>query len=148
MTITKINLINQPEDSAIETQKRQFKDGYEIVHKDHIIWAIRERTEVGPELKRVLSIMENLLADHDMIQWYCPETHLTERDEETVLPSNDWHTVYSSAYMSYPANGYNIIRVAFDGKDKFISLSSNGCEFASAPSEYIKLENFRTGGAL
>ena len=143
-------IINQPEDSAIETQKRQFKDGYEIVHKDHIIWAIRERTEVGPELKRVLSIMENLLADHDMIQWYCPETHLTEKitNKGFPLPSNDWHTVYSSVYMSYPANGYNIIRVAFDGKDKFISLSSNGCEFASAPTEYIKLENFRTGGAL
>jgi len=143
-------IINQPEDSAIETQKRQFKDGYEIVHKDHIIWAIRERTEVGPELKRVLSIMENLLADHDMIQWYCPETHLTEKitNKGFPLPSNDWHTVYSSAYMSYPANGYNIIQVAFDGKDKFISLSSNGCEFASAPSEYIKLENFRTGGAV
>ena len=143
-------IINQPEDSAIETQKRQFKDGYEIVHKDHIIWAIRERTEVGPELKRVLSIMENLLADHDMIQWYCPETHLTEKitNKGFPLPSNDWHTVYSSVYMSYPANGYNIIQVAFDGKDKFISLSSNGCEFASAPSEYIKLENFRMGGAL
>jgi len=148
MTITKINLINQPEDSTINTQKRQFKDGYEIVHKDRIIWAIRERTEEGPEQERVVSIMENLLADHDMIQWYCPETHLTEKDEETVLPSNDWHTVYSSAYMSYPANGYNIIQVAFDdrldGKDKFISLSSNGCEFASAPTEYIRLE----GGAV
>lgn len=124
--------------------QRQFKDGFEIISKDHIIWAIKERTKEGPEQERVLSIIENLLAKHDMIQWYCPDTH---DNKPAFLPSNDWYTMYSSAYMTYPVNGYNIIRVAFDermdGKDKFISLSSNGCAYASAPTEYIRLE----GGA-
>tara|TARA_R110000765_G_scaffold401829_1_gene497391 strand:- start:789 stop:1220 length:432 start_codon:yes stop_codon:yes gene_type:complete len=129
--------LNQ-EDEIIKTKKRPFKNGFEIVHKDHIIWAIKERTEEGPEQERVVSIIENLLADHDLIQWYCPETH--DDTKPSFLPSNDWHTMYSSAYMSYPANGYNIIQVAFDGKDKFICLSTNGCEYASAPSEYIRLE--------
>ena len=143
MTITKINLINQPEE-AMQKQKRQFENGFEVVTTVDTLSDIKATITEGPEQDRVVSIIKSIVGNSDTVQWYSHETHSGEDgpDEFKALGSfpDKMETVYDSASIDHGPSGYNIIDIAYDKNHCYFILSLNGSSFNSALSDYYRVE--------
>jgi len=153
MTITKINLINQPEE-AMQKQKRQFENGFEVINTVDALNDIKmilnggkdPSISSGPEQDRVVSIVKSLLGNSDTVQWYSAETHSDDTEGASQIevlesfPMNEMKTIYDSLYLDHGPHGYNIIDVGYDKNYCYFILSTNGSPLASALSDYYRVQ--------
>ena len=104
------------------------------------------KTNAGdyPDAQRVASVIEDILAfkNPTKVSWYFSEVHGQQDSVENYLETLTFHTVYDSSRI--PGIGdYNIVEIATDPERMFglkhvVAISLNGCNLASALTEYIR----------
>ena len=106
---------------------------------------ITELKTVGgyPDAERVANVVEDILAfkNPTKVGWYFSEVHGQQDTIEDYLDRLTFHTVYNSSRI--PGIGdYNIVKIAQDEEKCnpyfVVAISLNGCNLASALTEYIR----------
>ena len=124
----------------------------QILEEDVLSWSLNLETN---ESSRVVSLLEEILVDVGEVGYYFSEDDgIIERYEE-YLAGLEWNYVYDSSQVYRLGNQdvYNIIQIARTPHTQFndywyLSVSLNGSNLSSAPTEYLRFNSFERDQGL
>ena len=111
----------------------------ELLNTKEFIAELQSQVGNYPDGQRVAGVIEDILAfkNPTEVSWYFSEVHDTREHVEEYLETLTFHTVYDSSRI--PGIGdYNIVSIAQDEENFVVAISLNGCNLASALTEYIR----------
>ena len=111
----------------------------ELLNTKEFITELQSQVGNYPDGQRVAGVIEDILAfkNPTEVSWYFSEVHDTREHVEEYLKTLTFHTVYDSSRI--PGIGdYNIVSIAQDEENFVVAISLNGCNLASALTEYIR----------
>ena len=111
----------------------------ELLNTKEFIAELQSQVGNYPDGQRVAGVIEDILAfkNPTEVSWYFSEVHDTRDHVEEYLETLTFHTVYDSSRI--PGIGdYNIVSIAQDEENFVVAISLNGCNLASALTEYIR----------
>lgn len=111
----------------------------ELLNTKEFIAELQSQVGNYPDGQRVAGVIEDILAfkNPTEVSWYFSEVHDTREHVEEYLKTLTFHTVYDSSRI--PGIGdYNIVSIAQDEENFVVAISLNGCNLASALTEYIR----------